>query len=101
MRRGSMTVLALLAATTALTALPRPVSAQPSLPGLLGAITRPFGAILGGPRHYSRRHYSRRAARSRGPAVAQSQPPAASTTSAAVAGASLGRHHPRCGRPTR
>src|SRR3954469_168384 len=62
MRRSLMVVLGLLAATTALTAVPKPASAQ--LPGILGEIPRPLGAILGAPRHFGRRHYSRRSARS-------------------------------------
>jgi len=87
MRRGLMVVLGLLAATTALTAVPKPASAQ--LPGILGEITRPLGAILGAPRHFGRRHYSRRSARSSRTrtVIQQPQPPAAA--GAAVAGAAV------------
>ena len=50
MRRGLVVVLGLFATAAATTALPSPVKAR-DLPGaLLGVITRPLGAILGGPR---------------------------------------------------
>jgi hypothetical protein len=78
-----MVVLGLLAATTALTAVPKPASAQ--LPGILGEITRPLGALLGGPRHFGRRHYSRKASRSRAPVAVQTQPPAAAVAGGAAA----------------
>src|SRR5690242_4753757 len=87
MRRNLMVVLGLLAATTALTAVPKPASAQ--LPGILGEITRPLGAILGAPRHFGRRHYSRRSGRSRTRTVIQQQQPPAAA-GAAVAGAAAG-----------
>src|SRR3954470_10168752 len=83
MRRSLMVVLGLLAATTALTAVPKPASAQ--LPGILGEITRPLGALLGGPRHFGRRHYSRKASRSRAPVAAQTQPAAAAVAGGAAA----------------
>ena len=66
MRRGSMVVMALLAATTALMALPGRGNAQPSLPGILGEIISPLGRILGAPRFGRRSPQNRSAARPRG-----------------------------------
>jgi hypothetical protein len=88
MRCGLMVVLALLAATTALTAVPKPASAQ--LPGILGEITRPLGHLLGVHRYGRRASKSRRAARSRAPAVVQTQPAATSTAGVAAGAAVVG-----------
>lgn len=86
MRRRIMVVLGLLAAGTALTAVPEPAAAQlPNPFRVLRAITHPLGGILRGPRMSRRHYYSRRAARNRAPVMVQTQPPA--VAGAAVAGA--------------
>jgi hypothetical protein len=94
MRRGLVVVLGLLATAAATTALPAPVQAR-DLPGaLLGVITRPLGAILGGPRAGRRSSTkARRASRPPAPVAAQTRPsigaPAATAAGAATVGTAV------------
>ena len=76
MRRGTILVLGLLMATTA---LPQQASARPRILGaMLGIITSPIGAILGASRHAGRRAaYHRRATASRARAATRVAAPAA------------------------
>ena len=86
MRRGLLLVLGMLAWAMALMAVPAPVQAR-DLPGaLLGVITRPLGAILGGPRYGRRSYRHRRAAASRSRAVQATPAQVEAARAAAVAG---------------
>jgi hypothetical protein len=91
MRRGLVVVLGLLATAAATTSLPAPVQAR-DLPGaLLGVITRPLGAIFGGPRS-GRRSSSkaRKASRPPAPVATQTQPAIAAPAAAAAGAAAVG-----------
>jgi hypothetical protein len=86
MRRGLVVVLGLLATAAATTTLPSPVQAR-DLPGaLLGVITRPLGAIFGGPRAGRRSsNKARKASRPSAPVAAQSRPAIATPAAGAAA----------------
>jgi hypothetical protein len=80
-------VLGLLAVAAGLTATPAPVQAR-DLPGaLLGVITRPLGAILGGQRYGRRSYKARKASRPPAPVATQTRPAIASPAAATAAGA--------------
>jgi hypothetical protein len=90
MRRGLVVVLGLFATAAATTALPSPVKAR-DLPGaLLGVITRPLGAILGGPRASRRSYKARRASRPPAPVATQTRPAIATPAATAAGAAAVG-----------
>jgi hypothetical protein len=90
MRRGLVVVLGLLAAAAGLTATPAPVQAR-DLPGaLLGVITRPLGAIFGGPRTGRRSSKARKASRPPAPVATQTQPAIAAPAATAAGAAAVG-----------
>ena len=90
MRRGLVVVLGLLATAAATTALPSPVKAR-DLPGaLLGVITRPLGAIPGGPRASRRSYKARRASRPPAPVATQTRPAIATPAATAAGAAAVG-----------
>jgi hypothetical protein len=89
MRRGLVVVLGLLAAAAGMTATPAPVQARDLPSALLGVITRPLGAILGGPRVY-RRSKARKASRPPAPTATQAQPAIATPAATAAGAAAVG-----------
>ena len=85
MRRGLMVLLGLLAAAAGLAAAPAPVQAR-DLPGaLMGVITRPLGAILGGQRYGRRSYKARRVSRPPAPVATRTQPAIAAAAAVTVA----------------
>jgi hypothetical protein len=87
MRRGTMLVLSLLLASTA---MPQSADARPMILKVLRGMA-PFGAILGSPRHSGRRtayhqRHQRRAVASRSRPAAIATAPAAAVAGATVAG---------------
>lgn len=94
MRRGTILVLGLLMASTA---LPPSAEARPLLLKMLQGVTAPFGAILGAPRYSGRRAaHHRRATASRARSAARIAAPAAvaAGTTAAIASAGHAKSAP-------
>src|SRR5689334_8886537 len=85
MRRGTMLMVGLLLATTA---MPQTADARPLLLKMLRGITAPLGGVFGGGRHYSRRavHYRRAIASRTRPAAVATAPVAAGVAGATAAG---------------
>src|SRR3954469_12425461 len=93
MRRGTMLVLGLLLACTAMP--PSAADARPLLSKIFRGVTAPFGAILGGGRQAGRRAvHHRRAVASRSRTVARIAAPAAAGATAAAAAASTANASP-------
>jgi LTXXQ motif family protein len=85
MRRGTMLVLGLLMAATAMP--PSAADARPLITKVLRGITAPFGAILGGGQHAGRRAvHHRRAVASRSAVASRARPAARIAAPAAAAG---------------
>jgi hypothetical protein len=97
MRRGTVLVVGLLLASVAMP--PPAAEARPLLFKILRGMTSPFGAMMGGGRHSSRRaHHSRRAIASRTRPAAVSAAPAAAAATGAAAAVTTG-NAPRDGVP--